>query len=182
MKHGIIEESAYELDRINNFIRFVRSDLSALTLNLSLKQVIDLASFNYFEKKDEKNNKDKREEKNTSKWQSKTNNEMFTNYRSNLENFEKKNKINKFDEKDLVSKLLNELNNPKFQVDITKTQGFSKFKSLNNSFLLEPNRDMKIANESEKHMNINDIEKIRKNNKLLELIVVCTMIKLASKN
>jgi hypothetical protein len=172
-KNGIIEESAYELERINNFIRFIKSDMSNLTLNLSLKQVIDLASFGYFDKKDEKKGKNNNtDEKNKSKWHSKTNNEMFTNYRSSLENFEKSNKFNKNDEKDLISKLSDELNNPKFHVDINKTQGITRFKSLNNSFLIDHKKEMKSNGEIDKNTNINDLEKIRKNNKLLELIVV----------
>ena len=46
---------------------------------------------------------------------------------------------------------------------------FDFFLRLNNSFLIEHKKDMKSNAEIDKNSNINDLEKIRKNNKLLEL-------------
>lgn len=160
---------------MNNFIRFIKSDLNNLSINLSLQQVIELASFNYYEKKEE-NKKNKKKNGNCDNSKHKLDekiNDIYSVYSSKLDNFEKSLKINKNDEKDIISKLSNELNNTKFQIDINKTQGVTRSKSQNSSQIFHNNtKETKNNTEFEMFLNKNDVEKIKKNNKLLELIVV----------
>jgi hypothetical protein len=149
-------------------------------MNLSLNQVIDLAGFNHFGKEEGKKKKfipiEERIPYNmSSKLSSPKKKKAFANpYPSDLSKFENSLKYNKNDEKDLIDKLSKEFNNPKYKVDNKKNQQIPRSKSYANSILLDNTRTTKDGynfTENEKIMD-NDLDKIRKNNKLLELIVV----------
>lgn len=181
MKNGIVDESAYSLDRINNFIRFVKSDMSGLTMNLSLQQVIEFAGFGYFEKKSLNEKKTNQTHKPQANLQHSKDPQKYRekpykglSYVNSLSNFEQSKKFNnKLEEKELIEKLTKEFDDPKFLFDNKRDQ-FPRSKSYVNTFLLDQSKITKDGNilttEFDK---FSDIDKIKKNNKLLELIVVC---------
>jgi len=168
----------YDLDRINNFIRFIRSNLSNLTQNLTLQQVIDFASINYFDKSENMKNKEeiKHDHPKSKNSFNKNHIDIYSIYPSNFQNFERTVKFNKNDDKDIIIKFSNELNNPKYKIDYSKNKGISRSKSYSKSISVnnKQKEDSSKINENDydKIVNNNDINKIKKNNKLLELIVV----------
>ena len=169
----------YNIDRINNFIRFIRSDMRNLTYNLSIIQVIDFASFNYFEKSDlkkinaKKHNNEYDSKEKTSIYE-KNNESIYKMNPSILDNFERTIKFNKNDNNDIINKFSNELNNPLYKIDFSKNKGLSKSKSQAHSINFNQNENGLKINEDDygKIMVNNDLDKIKKNYKLLELIVV----------